>query len=111
MTLSTFLLAAIDLAFGARTSVAAVLAAPFAPLAAMIALGVLNTALAYFLYFRLIATEGPTFASLNNYVVPLIGVTAGASALGEPVAITAWGGLALVLAGVVLTGRAVRPGR
>ncbi len=109
MTLSTLLLAAVDLAFGARPSIDAILAAPVAPIAAMIALGVLNTALAYFLYFRLIASDGPTFASLNNYVVPLIGVMAGASALGEPVAITAWGGLVLVLAGVALTGSSLKP--
>ncbi len=109
MTLSTLLLAAIDLALGARPSIDAMLGAPLAPIAAMVALGVFNTALAYYVYFRLIASEGPTFASLNNYVVPLIGVLAGAAALGEPVAFAAWGGLALVLAGVAMTGRSLRP--
>ncbi len=74
----------------------------------MTALGVFNTALAYFVYFRLIASDGPTFASLNNYIVPVIGVVGGAATLGESVALTAWAGLALVLSGVVLTGRAVR---
>ena len=65
----------------------------------MVTLGVFNTALAYFVYFRLVVSEGPTFASLNNYIVPLIGVMGGALALGEPVALAAWAGLALVLAG------------
>jgi drug/metabolite transporter (DMT)-like permease len=108
MTISTVVLAGIDLALGERPSVDATLAAPYAPIAAMVALGVLNTALAYYIYFRLIASEGPTFASLNNYVVPLIGVMAGAAALREPVAVAAWAGLALVLAGVALTGPSLR---
>jgi drug/metabolite transporter (DMT)-like permease len=105
------LLAAIDAAFGARPSMATILAAPPAPILAMVALGVFNTALAYFAYFRLVASEGPTFASLNNYIVPLIGVMGGALALGEPVALAAWVGLALVLAGVALTGRSLRAAR
>ncbi len=111
MTLSTLALAAIDAAFGARPSMAAILAAPPGPLLAMVALGVFNTALGYFAYFRLVASEGPTFASLNNYIVPLIGVMGGALALGEPVALAAWAGLALVLAGVALTGRSLRAAR
>jgi drug/metabolite transporter (DMT)-like permease len=108
MTISTLLLAATGLALGARPSIETILAVPRAPVVAMVALGVLNTALAYYAYFRLIASEGPTFASLNNYVVPLIGVMAGSAALGEPVALTAWGGLTLVLAGVALTGSSLR---
>jgi drug/metabolite transporter (DMT)-like permease len=35
------------------------------------ALGIFNTALAFYVYFRLVDEEGPTFASLNNYVMPL----------------------------------------
>jgi drug/metabolite transporter (DMT)-like permease len=75
------------------------------------ALGVFNTALAYYVYFRLVHDAGPTFASLNNYVVPLIGVVGGAVALAEPIAPSAWVGLGLVLCGVALTGRSLRPAR
>ena len=74
---------------------------------AMGALGVFNTALAYYVYFRLVNEEGPTFASLNNYIAPLIGVVAGAVALAEAVAPSAWAGLALALCGVALTGRSL----
>ena len=74
------------------------------------ALGVFNTALAYYVYFRLVNEEGPTFASLNNYIVPLIGVVGGAVALAEPIASSAWAGLALVLGGVALTGASLGPG-
>jgi drug/metabolite transporter (DMT)-like permease len=75
------------------------------------ALGVFNTALAYYVYFRLVNEDGPTFASLNNYIVPLIGVMGGAVALAEPIAPSAWAGLALVLRGVALTGRSLRPAK
>jgi drug/metabolite transporter (DMT)-like permease len=77
----------------------------------MAALGVFNTALAYYVYFRLVNEEGPTFASLNNYLVPLVGVVGGAAALAEPIALSAWAGLALVLCGVALTGRSLRPAK
>ena len=53
--------------------------APWAPILAIVALGVFNTALAYYVYFRLVNEEGPTFATLNNYIAPLIGVVGGRS--------------------------------
>jgi drug/metabolite transporter (DMT)-like permease len=111
MTLSTLALALIGLIFGARPSHATLLALPLGPVLAVAALGVFNTALAYFVYFRLVVSEGATFASLNNYVVPVIGVMAGALALGEPVGLVAWAGLALVLTSVALTGRSLRSAR
>ena len=109
MTISTLVLVLIGLAFGKSTPLAALFQTPLAPMLAMGALGVFNTALAYYVYFRLVHDEGPTFASLNNYIVPLIGVVGGAVALAEPIAPSAWAGLALVLVGVALTGRSLRP--
>ena len=108
MTLSTVVLMLIALASGRPPSFAAVFDTPLAPMLAMGALGVFNTALAYYVYFRLVHDEGPTFASLNNYIAPVIGVTGGAVALAEPIAPSAWAGLALVLSGVALTGRSLR---
>ena len=87
------------------------LATPLAPLAALLALGLVNTALAYFVDFRLIASAGATFAALNNYIVPVLGMIAGALALGEPVGASSWLGLACVLGGVVLTGSAASAAR
>jgi drug/metabolite transporter (DMT)-like permease len=109
MTISTLVLALIGLALGKIPTVTTVFETPLAPMLAMVALGVLNTALAYYVYFRLVHDEGPTFASLNNYIVPVTGVIAGAIALAEPIAPSAWAGLALVLCGVALTGRSLRP--
>jgi drug/metabolite transporter (DMT)-like permease len=111
MTLSTLALAAVALISGGPLTSAEMASAGGAPIVAMATLGVFNTGLAYFIYFRLVVGEGPTFASLNNYLVPLIGVLGGAAALGERIAASVWVGLALVLAGVVLTGSAVRSSR
>ncbi len=109
MTISALVLALAGLALENPPPLATLLETPPVPLIAMGALGVFNTALAYYVYFRLVHEEGPTFASLNNYIVPLIGVVGGAVALAEPIAPSAGAGLALVLAGVALTGRSLRP--
>ena len=82
--------------------------APFDGLVAVVALGLFNTALAYLVYFRLIQTAGATFAGLNNYLVPPLGLLAGAVVLGEPLQIAAFPGLALILCGALMTGPARR---
>jgi EamA-like transporter family len=92
---------------GRRGGSDALVSIPLAPMLSMGALSVFNTALAYYAYFRLVNEEGATLASLNNYIVPLIGVIAGALALAEPVTSSAWAELALVLCGVFLTGRSL----
>jgi drug/metabolite transporter (DMT)-like permease len=111
LTISTLALALIALMLGKPPPLAAIFQIPPGPVLAIGALGVFNTALAYYVYFRLVHDEGPTFASLNNYIAPVIGVVAGAVALAEPVAASAWAGLALVLGGVALTGRSLRPAK
>jgi drug/metabolite transporter (DMT)-like permease len=111
MTISTVILALIGLTFGKPLPLGTLFQTSLTPMLAMGALGVFNTALAYYVYFRLVHDEGPTFASLNNYIVPLFGVIGGAIALAEPVASSAWAGLALVLCGVALTGRSLRPAK
>jgi drug/metabolite transporter (DMT)-like permease len=108
MLFSTLALAVLWLAVDGVHAGAAFTEAPAGPLAAMAALGVFNTALAYFVYFRLVMTAGATFAALNNYVVPFLGMIAGAALLGDPIAPSAWVGFALVIAGVALTGAAPR---
>ena len=110
MAISGALLAAAELVAGGVPSLAVLAAKPAGPLAALVALGLFNTGLAYFVYFRLIETAGATFAALNNYIVPCIGVIAGALALGEPVRPAAWLGLACVLVSVALTGSAAGAG-
>ena len=111
MLISAGILFGLGLVVGGLPSPGGLAAMPPAPLAAILALGVFNTGLAYFVYFRLIASAGATFAALNNYIVPLLGLVAGALALDEPVGASSWLGLACVLGGVVLTGSAASAAR
>ncbi|RXZ43820.1 DMT family transporter [Crenobacter cavernae] len=66
----------------------------------VLALAALSTALAYLLYYRLIASLGATRASAVTYLIPLFGVLWGAWLLGEPVGLSMLAGGALILAGV-----------
>jgi drug/metabolite transporter (DMT)-like permease len=66
-------------------------------------LGLGPTALATILYFRLISSAGPTFMSLVNYVSPAVAVFLGVALLREEPGANAYGGLALILAGIALS--------
>jgi drug/metabolite transporter (DMT)-like permease len=72
------------------------------------ALAVPGTALAFLLFYAVIAGAGAAFASLVTYLVPPIALAYGAIFLGERFGAAALGGLALILAGVVLGTRRVR---
>ena len=74
--------------------------------ACAVALGIGCTALAYLLYFRLIARLGAVAALAVTYLIPVFGVTWGAIFLGERLPASAFTGALLVLAGVALTTRA-----
>jgi len=69
---------------------------------AVVALGVPGTALAYLLFFGLITGAGAAYASLVTYLIPPIALAYGAIFLGERFGAAAFGGLALILAGVAL---------
>jgi drug/metabolite transporter (DMT)-like permease len=77
--------------------------------AALVGLGVINTAGGYLLLFRLVVRAGAGFASLNNFLVPLFGVMWGVLLLSERPSPQGLLGLLLILAGLA----AVRlwPGR
>lgn len=66
------------------------------------ALGVVGTALAYLLSFALIIDAGAAYASFVTYLIPPIALAYGAVFLGERFGASAFGGLALILAGVAL---------
>lgn len=78
-------------------------------LAALVGLGVVNTAGGYLLLFRLTKRTGAGFASFNNFLVPLFGVFGGIVLLSERPSPAALLGLVLIFAGLA----AVRmwPGR
>lgn len=71
-------------------------------LGAISALGLLCGAVAYVLYFRLIADLGPAGALTVTYLIPLFGVLWGVLFLGETVSLSMLAGGALVILGTVL---------
>ena len=102
----------------ATTDVAALAVLPFgiaqAPdhlphwktIGSVLALGIPLTALAFLLFYAIIAGAGAAYASLVTYLVPPIALLYGAIFLGERFGVAAIGGLALILGGVAFgTGR------
>lgn len=81
----------------------------------VLCLALASTALAYLLYFRLIATIGPARALTVTFLIPLFGVLWGYLFLGEPLAANTLAGCALILGGTWVAARVratpVAPGR
>ncbi|MET3495661.1 DMT family transporter [Variovorax boronicumulans] len=77
------------------------LAPSAASMAAVLALAVLSTALAFTIYFRLIKTLGPMSTAAQAYLRVPIGVAIGMVFLGERLVPTAWAGLGCIVVGVV----------
>jgi drug/metabolite transporter (DMT)-like permease len=74
----------------------------------VLALALASTAIAYLLYFRLIADVGPARALTVTFLIPLFGVLWGTLFLHEAVAASMLSGCALILAGTWLTVRDAR---
>jgi drug/metabolite transporter (DMT)-like permease len=70
-------------------------------LAALAALAVFSTALAFVIYFRLVQTLGSVGTTAQAYLRVPIGVGISMAFLGESLSTSAWIGLACVVAGVV----------
>ena len=68
----------------------------------MLALGLVCGAIAYLLYFRLVADIGATGALTVTYLIPVFGVLWGALFLGEAVSLLTLAGAGLVIVGTVL---------
>ncbi|MEE4194116.1 MAG: EamA family transporter [Anaerolineae bacterium] len=77
--------------------------------AAVIALGVLGTAVAYLLYFRILLSAGPGNALLVTFIIPVNAVLLGIIVLGETFAPYQFGGMFLILLGLLaVDGRVFR---
>jgi len=72
---------------------------------AVIGLGILCTAIAFVLFFRLIAAVGPARSTLITFVNPAVAVVVGALVLDEQVTAATIGGFVLILAGCWLATR------
>lgn len=82
----------------------------FEVIAAGITLAVVNTFVAYFLFYDLIANWGVR-ASLVTYAMPPIGVTLGFLVLDETIDWRLIVGGALILVGIILTKKSASPGK
>jgi len=109
--------AAVQLSFGAVVLVPIAwasngpLPAHIAPaaLAALFALGLFGTGVAFIIYNTLIESVGATNASMVTYVVPVVGLLSGALVRGERFGANVFAGAAALIGGVWLAQRAPRP--
>jgi drug/metabolite transporter (DMT)-like permease len=75
--------------------------APIA-LLAVVWLGVLGSGLAYLCFFTILRWWGSMRTSMVSYLLPLVGIAAGALVLGEAVTANRLGGTALIVAGIAI---------
>ena len=73
--------------------------------AAVLALAILSTAVAYILYFRLLASAGPVNLLLVTLLIPVSAVLLGAAALGEALEPRHALGMAAIAGGLALIDR------
>ena len=71
--------------------------------AAWLAIALVNTALAYVVYYRMVANVGVTYISLVTFLIPVIALFLGAAFLGESVTLQALAGMAIIALGLAAT--------
>jgi drug/metabolite transporter (DMT)-like permease len=78
------------------------------PVAAVTALGIVGTGIAFVIFYSLIATVGAVRSMLVSYIAPGFAVAYGTVLLGEPLTAAIVAGLALILAGSWLGAEGLR---
>ena len=77
--------------------------------ASLLAIALVNTALAYFVYFKMVASVGVTYISLVTFLIPIIALMLGAAFLHESVTAQALAGTAIIALGLAaIDGRLLR---
>jgi drug/metabolite transporter (DMT)-like permease len=76
-------------------------------LGAILTLGVLNTFVAYLIFYATIETLGAARASMVTYVIPAVGLTLGALFLDEPVDLRLLTGAAMIVGSIGICSAAV----
>ena len=83
----------------------------FNAVAAMLALGVFGTGLAYVMYYKLLAQVGSAIGSAVTYISPIVGVILGILLLGETISWNEPVGAAIVLLGAAVAQGRIKLGR
>jgi drug/metabolite transporter (DMT)-like permease len=83
----------------------------WSPVLAVVALAVLSSAVAYLIFFRILARAGAVAISLVTFLIPFSAAGLGWLVLGEQLEGRHFAGLALILGGLALMERAKRAGR
>ena len=68
--------------------------------ASLVAIALVNTALAYFVYFRMLGGVGVTYISLVTLLIPVIAVWLGAAFLNEAITLRTLAGMAIIALGL-----------
>jgi len=77
--------------------------------ASLLAIALVNTALAYFIYFKMVASVGVTYISLVTLLIPVIALLLGAAFLDERVTAQALAGMVIIALGLAaIDGRLFR---
>jgi drug/metabolite transporter (DMT)-like permease len=82
---------------------------PLTVVAALLALGVFGTGLAFLTFYALIENVGATSAVMVTYLIPVVALLAGAVVLSEPITVVVVAGTALTITGVWLAQRERTP--
>jgi drug/metabolite transporter (DMT)-like permease len=81
------------------------------PVAAVIALGVLGTGIAFAIFYGLMARVGPARTFVVTYLAPAFAVAYGALLLDEAISVSTVAGLALIVGGSYVAAEGRLPGR
>ena len=77
-------------------------------LGSMLALGVLGTAVAFVVYYRLLETAPASYVSMTTYLIPVFGVILGTLVLKERLTWHSYAGFTLILLGVMIVNGLLR---
>ncbi|KAA3654360.1 MAG: EamA family transporter [Chloroflexi bacterium] len=76
----------------------------------LLALAVLGTAVAFVVYYRLIAVADASYVSMTTYLIPIVGVVLGLVVLNEQLTWHSYVGCGLILFGVMVVNGVLRVG-
>lgn len=76
--------------------------ATFAAIFSTLSLGVFGSALAFVVYYKILAATSATYTSMVNYMVPVVGVVLGMLVLDEQLTWNSYLGCILILVGVMI---------